>query len=113
MTEHFLRRLNKIGKNPSIVSNREDLQTDCRTVSALVSAIAVQEPDPSSEEEPEPQHNSISLHHLSIGRALARLPRPKSENNFSRPQEAVRRSSSHRPSFHKSDIIFKAEVGHG
>ncbi|XP_037081764.1 potassium/sodium hyperpolarization-activated cyclic nucleotide-gated channel 2-like isoform X2 [Pollicipes pollicipes] len=108
-------RLNKIGKNPSIVSNREDLQTDCRTVSALVSAIAVQEPDvgPSSDDDSEPQHNSISLHHLSIGRALARLPRPKSENNFARAEEATRRAGSHRPSFHKSDIIFKSEVGHG
>ncbi|XP_043231625.1 potassium/sodium hyperpolarization-activated cyclic nucleotide-gated channel 3-like isoform X4 [Amphibalanus amphitrite] len=106
-------RLNKIGKNPSIVSNREDLQSDCRTVNALVSAIAVQEPEgPSSEEESEPHHNSISLHHLSIGRALARLPRPKSENNFARAEEACRRTG-HRPSFHKSDIIFKSEVGPG
>ena len=95
------------------MSNREDLQSDCRTVNALVSAIAVQEPEgPSSEEESEPHQNSISLHHLSIGRALARLPRPKSENNFARAEEACRRSG-HRPSFHKSDIIFKSEVGPG
>ncbi|KAK2718797.1 potassium/sodium hyperpolarization-activated cyclic nucleotide-gated channel 3-like isoform X2 [Artemia franciscana] len=35
-------RLNKIGKNPNMVSTREDFQHDCKTVNALVNSLAMQ-----------------------------------------------------------------------
>lgn len=96
MTTFFLNRLNKIGKNPTIVSNREDLQSDCKTVNAIVSALATvgSHSGVGSTEE-------FSLgHHLSHRRRSSAgnihsylghsptmsppygLPRPRSENNF-------------------------------
>lgn len=33
-------RLNKIGKNPHIVSNRETLDSDCKTMNAIVNALS-------------------------------------------------------------------------
>ncbi|KAK8383316.1 hypothetical protein O3P69_011651 [Scylla paramamosain] len=89
-------RLNKIGKNPSIVSNREDLTNDCKTVNAIVNALAsvasTEQCDRgSSSEESMMGHDGSSTkgrhhHNLldlgSIGKALAKghLPRPKSED---------------------------------
>lgn len=107
-------RLNKIGKNPSIVSNRDELQADFKTVNALVNAIALQEPDASSTESKSlsppgsaAQSNIISMHHLSIGRALPKLRRPKSELNFAVADRTE--TISQRPSFHRSDILFKCD----
>ena len=37
---HHLFRLNKIGKNPHLVSNRETLDSDCKTMNAIVNALS-------------------------------------------------------------------------
>ncbi|XP_069983727.1 potassium/sodium hyperpolarization-activated cyclic nucleotide-gated channel 2 [Penaeus vannamei] len=118
-------RLNKIGKNPSIVSNREDLTNDCKTVNAIVNALAsvaaTEQGDggTSSEESMMPadrsslksrrhhHHNLLDLG--SIGQALAKghLPRPKSENNFALSLDQPSPLNRNRPSFHKSDTFHK------
>ncbi|KAG0723922.1 Potassium/sodium hyperpolarization-activated cyclic nucleotide-gated channel 4 [Chionoecetes opilio] len=110
-------RLNKIGKNPSIVSNREDLTNDCKTVNAIVNALAsvaaTEQCDGTSSEESmdgkgrHHHHNLLDLG--SIGKALARghLPRPKSENNFALSLDSPSPLTRNRPSFHKSDTFHK------
>ncbi|XP_068215106.1 potassium/sodium hyperpolarization-activated cyclic nucleotide-gated channel 2 isoform X6 [Palaemon carinicauda] len=118
-------RLNKIGKNPSIVSNREDLTNDCKTVNAIVNALAsvaaTEQCDggTSSEESmmTHDAHGHRSRHHHhhnlldlgSIGKALAKghLPRPKSENNFALSLDQPSPLNRNRPSFHKSDTFHK------
>nr|AOG13009.1 hyperpolarization-activated ion channel [Homarus americanus] len=116
-------RLNKIGKNPSIVSNREDLTNDCKTVNAIVNALASvasteQCDGGTSSEESMMGHDASSLkgrhhHNLldlgSIGKALAKghLPRPKSENNFALSLDTPSPLNRNRPSFHKSDTFHK------
>lgn len=117
-------RLNKIGKNPSIVSNREDLTNDCKTVNAIVTALAsvasTEQCDggTSSEESmmghhDSKRHNQHHHHNLldlgSIGKALAKghLPRPKSENNFALSLDSPSPLNRNRPSFHKSDTFHK------
>nr|AAQ16311.1 hyperpolarization-activated ion channel [Panulirus argus] len=130
-------RLNKIGKNPSIVSNREDLTNDCKTVNAIVNALASvasteQCDGGTSSEESMMGHDGSSMkggggggggrhhhhhhhhHNLldlgSIGKALAKghLPRPKSENNFALSLDTPSPLNRNRPSFHKSDTFHKA-----
>ena len=116
--------MNKIGKNPSIVSNRDDLTNDCKTVNAIVTALASvaateeQQEAPTSSEESVAAPGQAGSKHLyhnmldlgSIGKALAQghLPRPKSENNFalSLSQQASP-LNRHRRSFHKSDTFHK------
>ncbi|KAK8747035.1 hypothetical protein OTU49_016952 [Cherax quadricarinatus] len=117
-------RLNKIGKNPSIVSNREDLTNDCKTVNAIVTALAsvasteqcdggtsseesMMGQDASSIKGRHHQHNLLDLG--SIGKALAKghLPRPKSENNFALSLDMPSPLNRNRPSFHKSDTFHK------
>ncbi|XP_071548496.1 potassium/sodium hyperpolarization-activated cyclic nucleotide-gated channel 3 isoform X20 [Panulirus ornatus] len=122
-------RLNKIGKNPSIVSNREDLTNDCKTVNAIVNALASvasteQCDGGTSSEESMMGHDASSMkggrhhhhhhhHNLldlgSIGKALAKghLPRPKSENNFALSLDTPSPLNRNRPSFHKSDTFHK------
>nr|AZL49143.1 hyperpolarization activated cyclic nucleotide gated cation channel isoform 11 [Panulirus interruptus] len=123
-------RLNKIGKNPSIVSNREDLTNDCKTVNAIVNALASvasteQCDGGTSSEESMMGHDGSSMkgggrhhhhhhhHNLldlgSIGKALAKghLPRPKSENNFALSLDTPSPLNRNRPSFHKSDTFHK------
>ncbi|CAL4084769.1 unnamed protein product [Meganyctiphanes norvegica] len=120
-------RLNKIGKNPSIVSNREDLSNDCKAVTAIVNALATvaaneNQNDSGSSEESVMSHPGYlhpGHHHKnyldlgSIGKALAKghLPRPKSENNFAfaceRDPEQPSPLNRNRPSFHKSDTFRK------
>ena len=63
-------RLNKIGKNPSIVSQREDLQTDLKAVSELLT-MSVLENDDSEASGP--------FDSLDVKKTL---PRPKSESCF-------------------------------
>ncbi|GAB6019970.1 hypothetical protein CHUAL_001497 [Chamberlinius hualienensis] len=93
-------RLNKIGKNPSIVSNREDLQTDCKTVNAIVNALSVQSGQTTSSEE------SVG-HDLLIDNRKPNLPRPKSECNFgSRTTDFLARPDF--PAFHKSDTFHRS-----
>lgn len=65
-------RLNKIGKNPSIVCPREDFQSELKAVSELLTA---QSPSDDSE-------SDISLFNKSKNKSSAQLPRPKSESCF-------------------------------
>ncbi|CAG2100345.1 unnamed protein product [Medioppia subpectinata] len=68
-------RLNKIGKNPSIVCQREDLQRDLQAVSEFLT-LSAQSPSEDSESE-------ISLFRSSKLAEMG-LKRPKSESCFSR-----------------------------
>lgn len=109
-------RLNKIGKNPSIVSNRDEMTNDGKTVNAIVTALASvaateqSEDNSSSEESVDNQRHQDMLDLGSIGKALAKghLPRPRSDNNFALTfaQECPPLSRD-RPSFHKSDTFHK------
>jgi hypothetical protein len=63
-------RLNKIGKNPSLVSQREDLQSDLKAVSELLT-MSILENDHDSE--------SSCPDALDVRKGL---PRPKSESCF-------------------------------
>jgi hyperpolarization activated cyclic nucleotide-gated potassium channel 2 len=65
-------RLNKIGKNPSMVSQREDLQTDLRAVNELLILSSARSGSDDSD-----LNNSNEM--LTIKKAL---PRPKSESCF-------------------------------
>ncbi|XP_046439074.1 potassium/sodium hyperpolarization-activated cyclic nucleotide-gated channel 2-like isoform X2 [Daphnia pulex] len=88
-------RLNKIGKNPTMVSNREDLQSDCKTVNAIVSGMSAGgHSGPGSTEEFGGQHlghrrrsSTGRIHHYLYQHSPTMsppysLPRPRSENNF-------------------------------
>ncbi|XP_063993726.1 potassium/sodium hyperpolarization-activated cyclic nucleotide-gated channel 3 isoform X3 [Diachasmimorpha longicaudata] len=94
-------RLNKIGKNPNLVGNREeDLGSESKTINAVVNALAEQAAHASASEESSP----FQVHSMEL-RALppCTLPRPKSENNFA-SQELTREG---RRIFHKSDTFHK------
>lgn len=80
-------RLNKIGKNPSIVCNREDFQSELKAVSELLT-LSAQSPSDDSESDvslftknkaAKGQGSSNFLHFTGTGSAL---PRPKSESCF-------------------------------
>ncbi|XP_065337304.1 potassium/sodium hyperpolarization-activated cyclic nucleotide-gated channel 3 isoform X5 [Cloeon dipterum] len=102
-------RLNKIGKNPAMVAQHadEDSQTaESTTISAVVNALAEQADHVSSSEE--------SMHPGPLlGQALHRLnlPRPKSESNFS-SQELHVGSRGGPPAFHKSDTFHRESSFH-
>lgn len=83
-------RLNKIGKNPTMVSTREDLQSDCKTVNAIVSALQ-SERSGSTEDMighslSRRRSSTSKLNYLSTSPTFNAptygLPRPRSENNF-------------------------------
>lgn len=108
-------RLNKIGKNPNLVSHREeDMGSESKTINAVVNALAEQaEQVNTSEESMGNQSSDKSIHELGrnlheLGQALHRLnlPRPKSENNFA-SQEQLPMNRTSRPIFHKSDTFHK------
>ncbi|XP_067130647.1 potassium/sodium hyperpolarization-activated cyclic nucleotide-gated channel 2 isoform X1 [Centruroides vittatus] len=90
-------RLNKIGKNPSIVSNREDLQHDLKTFNALLQSAQ----SPESSEDSSNDKNT-----LTIAKGLKHtIPRPKSESCFprmdlGRPEQA--------PSLHRSETFYQS-----
>ncbi|XP_050448999.1 potassium/sodium hyperpolarization-activated cyclic nucleotide-gated channel 3 isoform X2 [Cataglyphis hispanica] len=90
-------RLNKIGKNPNLVTQREeDLGSESKTINAVVNALAEQAAHASASEE--------SVHSMELRTLPAcLLPRPKSENNFA-SQELTREG---RRIFHKSDTFHK------
>ena len=67
-------RLNKIGKNPSMVSQREDLQTDLKAVNELIT-LSIMSAQSLEDEDSDEDKNSM----LTIKKAL---PRPKSETCF-------------------------------
>ncbi len=79
-------RLNKIGKNPSIVCNREDFQSELKAVSELLT-LSAQSPSDDSESDVslftknKTKGSSHHLHHHQQGSSSA-LPRPKSESCF-------------------------------
>jgi hyperpolarization activated cyclic nucleotide-gated potassium channel 2 len=107
MLDYFC-RLNKIGKNPAMVAqhNDEDSQNpESKTISAVVNALAEQADHVSSSEE--------SMHPGPLGKALHRLnlPRPKSESNFS-SQELHVGSRGGPPAFHKSDTFHRESSFH-
>ncbi|XP_034246961.1 potassium/sodium hyperpolarization-activated cyclic nucleotide-gated channel 2 isoform X4 [Thrips palmi] len=118
-------RLNKIGKNPNLVSHREEeeeeLGSDSKTINAVVNALAEQADIVDTSEESVGRHSSSetskSLHELA-GHSLhilnlPSLPRPKSENNFvaassqEMPPLASLAVGAARPLFHKSDTFHK------
>ncbi|KAE8752002.1 hypothetical protein FOCC_FOCC001165 [Frankliniella occidentalis] len=112
----FKPQLNKIGKNPNLVSHREEeeeeLGSDSKTINAVVNALAEQAEIVDTSEESVGRHSSSetskSLHELA-GHSLhiLNLPRPKSENNFAAVQELPPLASlavgAARPLFHKRD----------
>lgn len=105
-------RLNKIGKNPNLVTHKEeDLGSESKTINAVVNALAAEADHVNGSDESVARLNASdrSLHEL--GRTLKRLtlPRPKSENNFASQDIPLQRGSEHngRPSFHKSDTFHK------
>lgn len=111
----YCSRLNKIGKNPNLVSHREeDMGSESKTINAVVNALAEQaEQVNTSEESMGNQSSDKSIHELGrnlheLGQALHRLnlPRPKSENNFA-SQEQLPMNRTSRPIFHKSDTFHK------
>lgn len=69
-------RLNKIGKNPSIVCPREDFQSELKAVSELLT-LSAQSPSDDSE-------SDVSLFGKNKSKltATSQLPRPKSESCF-------------------------------
>lgn len=77
--------MNKIGKNPNLVTQKEeDLGSESKTINAVVNALAAEADHVNvSDESLNRLHGSD--HSLNeLGRTLKRLtlPRPKSENNF-------------------------------
>ncbi|XP_070154383.1 hyperpolarization-activated ion channel isoform X5 [Polyergus mexicanus] len=95
--ERYKLWLNKIGKNPNLVTQREeDLGSESKTINAVVNALAEQAAHASASEE--------SVHSMELRTLPAcLLPRPKSENNFA-SQELTREG---RRIFHKSDTFHK------
>ena len=93
-------RLNKIGKNPHLVSNRETLDSDCKTMNAIVNALSGGGSDVGSLESlPQSFHprNNLRQHwwismfkrllffvFRDLGRILAKanLPRASSHGNM-------------------------------
>ncbi|XP_063225139.1 potassium/sodium hyperpolarization-activated cyclic nucleotide-gated channel 2 isoform X1 [Bacillus rossius redtenbacheri] len=117
-------RLNKIGKNPNLVSHREeDMGSEGKTINAVVNALAEQaEQVNTSEESMGNQSSEKSISELGrnlheLGKTLHRLnlPRPKSENNFAaaaaaaaaEQQQELPMDRASRPVFHKSDTFNK------
>ncbi|KAL1502042.1 hypothetical protein ABEB36_007247 [Hypothenemus hampei] len=121
-------RLNKIGKNPNLLSHREeDLGSESKTINAVVNALAAEAEHVNLSQESVAKfnisenvrcvddggvggshhhHHHHQHHHNKTLRTL--LPRPKSENNFISPDLGLVTSSNHdRPLFYKSDTIHK------
>ncbi|GFX04391.1 hypothetical protein TNCV_3975381 [Trichonephila clavipes] len=96
-------RLNKIGKNPSLVSNREDLQHDLKAVNAILSTQPVDYDSSEDEYESRPFRNKkLKKHSVAMGVSLGMpktlfnaLPRPKSESCFNNMEQTGRPESSY------------------
>ncbi|XP_019772081.1 potassium/sodium hyperpolarization-activated cyclic nucleotide-gated channel 2 isoform X7 [Dendroctonus ponderosae] len=106
--ERSVRWLNKIGKNPNLLSHREeDMGSESKTINAVVNALAAEAEHVNLSQE------SVAKLHVSETRCFegtkkrTMLPRPKSENNFGSPDMALVTSSNDRPLFYKSDTIHK------
>ncbi|KRT84542.1 cNMP binding protein, partial [Oryctes borbonicus] len=105
-------RLNKIGKNPNLVTHREeDLGSESKTINAVVNALAAEADNVNISDESVARLHSSDRSLNDLGRTLQKLtlPRPKSENNFASQDIPLTRANGHngRPSFHKSDTFHK------
>uniref|UniRef100_A0A1B6DN37 Uncharacterized protein n=1 Tax=Clastoptera arizonana TaxID=38151 RepID=A0A1B6DN37_9HEMI len=98
-------RLNKIGKNPNLVSHHEEeeeeeMGSDSKTINAVVNALSEQADHANTSVESVGNRSIISELGRSLHLLTASLPRPKSESNFAVVQDLP---MNQRPSFHKSD----------
>ncbi|XP_014271931.1 potassium/sodium hyperpolarization-activated cyclic nucleotide-gated channel 2 isoform X3 [Halyomorpha halys] len=104
-------RLNKIGKNPNLVSHHEEeeeeeMGSESKTINAVVNALSEQADHANTSVESVGNRSLISELGRSLHILTASLPRPKSESNFANIQEL---QMSSRPTFHKSDTFSKEE----
>ena len=108
-------RLNKIGKNPHLVSNRETLDSDCKTMNAIVNALSGGGSDVGSLESlPLPSSPRPNLTDLGRILASANMPRAASHCNVFDSQDNTPSSPTNKapafssqPPFHKSDIFLE------
>ena len=99
-------RLNKIGKNPHLVSDRENLDSDCKTVNAIVNALSGPEAGGSTDSlTPPPPRIHSNLRNLGRMIAEANLPRASSSGHLAAPITPT--NLSDRTSFSKSDIFLE------
>ncbi|XP_039277537.1 potassium/sodium hyperpolarization-activated cyclic nucleotide-gated channel 2 isoform X3 [Nilaparvata lugens] len=99
-------RLNKIGKNPNLVSHHEEeeeeeMGSESKTINAVVNALSEQADHANTSVESVGNRSLISELGRSLHILTASLPRPKSESNFNDLQMNAR------PPFHKSDTFHK------
>ncbi|XP_024083044.1 potassium/sodium hyperpolarization-activated cyclic nucleotide-gated channel 2 isoform X1 [Cimex lectularius] len=104
-------RLNKIGKNPNLVSHHEEeeeeeMGSESKTINAVVNALSEQAEHANTSVESVGNRSLISELGRSLHILTASLPRPKSETNFAAIHEL---QMSTRPTFHKSDTFNKDE----
>ena len=101
----FYFRLNKIGKNPHLVSDRENLDSDCKTVNAIVNALSGPEAGSAdSLNTPPPPRIHNNLRNLGRMIAEANLPRASSSGHLA---PTTPTNLSDRTSFSKSDIFLE------
>ncbi|XP_017769355.1 PREDICTED: potassium/sodium hyperpolarization-activated cyclic nucleotide-gated channel 2 isoform X10 [Nicrophorus vespilloides] len=112
--ERSVRWLNKIGKNPNLVTHREeDLGSESKTINAVVNALAAEADNVNMSDESIARLHSSDHSLQELGRTLQKmstLPRPKSENNFASQDIPLSRGGNDhngRPPFHKSDTFHK------
>ncbi|CAH2013153.1 unnamed protein product [Acanthoscelides obtectus] len=99
-------RLNKIGKNPNLLSHREeDLGSESKTINAVVNALAAEADHVNmSDESVARLATSGSLNDLGWNLQKLNLPRPKSESNFASHHDMPGADRSHRDRHHQDDI---------
>lgn len=105
-------RLNKIGKNPNLVSHHEEeeeeeMGSESKTINAVVNALSEQAEHANTSVETVANRSLISELGRSLHMLTASLPRPKSENNFTNIQDLQMNT---RLTFHKSDIVKKEDT---
>lgn len=111
-------RLNKIGKNPHLVSNRETLESDCKTMNAIVNALSGGSDAGSMDSMQHPPTPRLQDNLRDLGRMLAKanLPRAVSHGNVfvnDSPEtpSSPRQKENGPPPFHKSDIFLERTPG--
>ncbi len=97
-------RLNKIGKNPSIVTQREDLENDLKAVSQLLTFSSQAQSD-----------ENVCDHGLLTIRKALPLPRPKSFNSFNvsgneSELDPIRVDPTRSGSIQRSETCYMSEV---
>nr|CAI5833679.1 unnamed protein product [Callosobruchus analis] len=98
-------RLNKIGKNPNLLSHREeDLGSESKTINAVVNALAAEADHVNmSDESVARLATSGSLNELDWNIQKLHLPRPKSESNFASHHDMPGADRCHRDRHHHED----------